>query len=399
MLRLLRRYLRALAVGAFALGFALSAQAAPEMFAASFIWHAWSNDISSGTADPYLDNYFSNAPLGLDCQHADPYTTNGAAATRYCSPPILMYGHPVRGTLPTPNGWGKMAPSRNIGATTSLYPGVPKITMQQSDIAIHLSYKTPSNTTGVGNCCRGFLVTYPPYIQSFTYATFVNAAGSFFANGGAVAAGLPANIGGSGTTRYNNKTGMGVNNKGTWRIRAGKNAFGGVMGLLGKYGATGKYTDPDVTGVVFSGVSSWAMVPPLGRPFKGTIHHYGAMGTEYYWNPYDKTDRWYTPKGFSVINAIGTGTLWTTGQVGNFAKTGAYHTSIWRTGYDNRTAAGKGVIQLVTPTLTHWLSPGWNTHSAQTGMLTIRVPEPGAVLLLAAGGGVLGLLYWVSRRV
>ena len=63
------------------------------------------------------------------------------------------------------------------------------------------------------------------------------------------------------------------------------------------------------------------------------------------------------------------------------------------------TAGGKGNIQLVTPTLTHWLSPGWNTHSAQLGILTIQVPEPGAVLLLAAGGCVLGLLFWVSRRV
>ena len=49
--------------------------------------------------------------------------------------------------------------------------------------------------------------------------------------------------------------------------------------------------------------------------------------------------------------------------------------------------------------LTHWLSPGFNTHTAQLGLLRISVPEPGALLLLAAGGGVLGLLYWVSRRV
>jgi hypothetical protein len=69
------------------------------------------------------------------------------------------------------------------------------------------------------------------------------------------------------------------------------------------------------------------------------------------------------------------------------------------TGYDNRTAGGVGNIQLVTPSLTHWLSPSWNSHTAQVGMLKIQVPEPGAVLLLAAGGGVLGLLYWTSRRV
>jgi hypothetical protein len=240
------------------------------------------------------------------------------------------------------------------------------------------------------HCCRGFLITFPPYLQSFTYATFVNAAGSFFAGGGAAAA-----------AGYNNRTGM--NGSGTWRIRAGKNAFGGVMGMLGKYGATGKYTVTGKTGT-YNGVSSWAMVPDVGRPLYNTIIGYGGMGTPIYQNPFSKTDMWYktTPKGavkVSTILAVGSGTLWTTGQVGGFAKTGAYYTSIWRTGYDNRTAGGKGNIQLVTPTLTHWLSPGFNTHSAQLGMLTLKVPEPSAALLLAAGGGVLGLLYWVSRRV
>jgi hypothetical protein len=271
--------------------------------------------------------------------------------------------------------------------------------MQQSDFTIALSLYTTMKTWGQGNCCRGFRPTpYEPYEQSITYATFVNAAGSFFANGGAVAAGYAENIGGTGTGRYNNRTGMGVNDRGTWRIRAGANAFGGAMGLLGKYGATGKYTDSDAPGAVLSGVSSWAMVPPLGRLFKNTVHHYGPMGTTYWWNPYSKTAKWYSPKGYSVVNAVGTGTLWTTGQVGNFNKTGAYATSLWRTGFDNRTAGGKGVIQLVTPTLTHWLSPGWNTHSAQTGILRIQVPEPGAVLLLAVGAGVLLVLHRASRR-
>ena len=53
---------------------------------------------------------------------------------------------------------------------------------------------------------------------------------------------------------------------------------------------------------------------------------------------------------------------------------------------------------LVTPMLTHWLSPGYNTHTAQIGMLRIQVPEPGAALLLAVGAGVLVLLHRVSRR-
>jgi hypothetical protein len=101
----------------------------------------------------------------------------------------------------------------------------------------------------------------------------------------------------------------------------------------------------------------------------------------------------------STIAAVGEGTLWTTGQVGAFAKTGEYYTSLYRTGFDNRTVGDNGTIQLVTPTLTHWLSTGgWDTHTAQIGMLTIQVPEPGAVLLLAIGVGVLVVLRRVSRR-
>jgi hypothetical protein len=381
---MLVRTFRLLAVGAFALGFALSAQGAPAMFDASFIFHAWSNDISSGTVSPYVENNWTAAPLGYDCQHAEPYSTNGAPNSRYCTPTKMMKGHPAVGS------W-----SRSIGTGTP-----PRITMQQSDIAVALGTIGTTSPWGQGNCCRGFLITFPPYLQSFTYATFVNAAGSFFAGGGAVIAG-PGGTG-MGTAAYNNKTGM--NGSGTWRIRAGKNQFGGVMGLLGKYGATGKYTITGKTGT-YNGVSSWAMVPDIGRPLYNTQIDTGAMGTPIYQNPFTKTDMWYktTPKGavkVSTIRAVGSGTLWTTGQVGAFAKTGAYYTSQWRTGYDNRDSQGYGNIQLVTPTLTHWLSPGFNTHTAQIGILKLSVvPEPGAVLLLAAGGGVLGLLYWVSRRV
>ncbi|MHC4503982.1 MAG: PEP-CTERM sorting domain-containing protein [Planctomycetota bacterium] len=354
-------------------GLASSAQAAPAMFAASFIFHAGGNDISSGASSPYSTNDWTALPLGYDCQHASPYTSYGAPSSRYCTPSARQRGHPATG--PTATAWGRgVAPSRSIGTGTP-----PKITMQQSDFGVALTSTT-----------RGFRPTLTPLLQSFTYATFVNAAGSFFAGGGAAA---PAGTG------YNNRTGMGANT-GTWRIVAGKNAFGGVMGLLGKYGATGKLTLMKGTVTyTYTGTSSWAMVPPVGRPYKGTVKSYSPKGMPYWWNPYSKTDMWYSPAGaVTTINAIGVGTLWTTGQVGAFAKTGAYHTSQWRTGFDNRTVGGKGSIQLVTPTLTHYLSPGFNNHTAQIGMLRIMVPEPGAVLLLAVGAGVLVLLHRVSRR-
>jgi hypothetical protein len=371
--------IRSLAVGLLALGFALSAQAAPEMFDASFVWHAWGNDISSGTIEPYTANTWSGVPIGYDCQHAEPYTVNGAPSTRYCSPAIVQRGHPATGM------W-----SRSIGTGTP-----PRITMQQSDFGVHLyTYPVgwPTQTdTNTPHCCRGFNATFPPYIQSWTYATFVNAAGSFFAGGGAAA--------GAG---YKNKTGMTGMTAGTWRIRAGDNAFGGIMGLLGIFGGRNMFTYPGQPTIV-AGTSNWAMAQPLGRPLFNTQIDVGTMGTPIYQNPFQATNTWYgtTPKGKLRVEsgvAVGSGTLWTTGQIGNFAKTGAYYTSLWRTGYDNRTAGGAGNIQLVTPTLTHWLSPGWNSHTAQVGILTIRVPEPNAVFLLLSGAGVLWLLFRVSRR-
>ena len=358
-------------------GLAPSAQAAPEMFEASFIIHAWGNDVSSGATSPYTENWFTAVPLGYDCQHAEPYTANGDPSSRYCTPGIMHKGHPATGM------W-----TASIGTGTP-----PRITLQQSDFTLELythpiGWPTETNTQ-TPHCCRGFSATFPPYLQSFTYATFVNAVGSFFAGGGA-----------AGTLGYNNKTGK--LGSGTWRIRAGKNAFGGAMGLLGKYGGTGKYSITGKTGT-YHGVSSWAMVPDLGRPLYGTQIGTTTMGAPIYQNPFSKTNRWYrtTPSGkvkVHTILAIGSGTLWTTGQVGNFAKTGAYYTSLYRTGYDNRTPGGKGNIQLVTPTLTHWLSPGWNTHTAQVGLLTIQVPEPGVTLLFAAGAGALVWLRHVSRR-
>jgi hypothetical protein len=355
---LTRAYL--LAPFLLSLSIAAPAAAAPEMFEASFIFHAWGNDVTSGNSwsPAYISNFWTAAPLGYNCAHAEPYTTNGKPSPKYCSPAKMQRGHPATGV------W-----TASVGTGTP-----PAIVLAQSAFAVTAS---------------GALVMFPPYLQSVTYATFVNAAGSFFAGGGAA-----AGVG------YNNRTGM--NGSGTWRVRAGGNAFGGAMGLLGKYGATGHFTITGKTGT-YNGVSSWAMVPDIGRPLYNTQIGTGSAGTPIYQNPFSKTDMWYntTPKGkvdVHTIRAIGSGTLWTTGQVGNFAKTGPYYTSLYRTGYDNRTPGGRGAIQLVTPTLTHWLSPGYNTHTAQVGLLTIRVPEPGVTLLFATGAVALVGLRYMSRR-
>jgi hypothetical protein len=345
------------------------------MFEASFILHAFGNDVTTGTASPYTSNSWTALPLGYDCQHWEPYTVNGGPSTRYCSPAKWQRGHPP------PGRW-----TRSVATGTPL-----QITLQQSDFGIHLGTPWTTYPWGQGNCCRGMIrVSY--YLQSTTYATFANAAGSFFAGGGVAA-----------DAGYVNRTAMTGMTAGTWWIRAGAKAFGGVMGLLGKFGARGKYTITGKTGT-YVGVSSWNMIPALGRPQFNTVIGYTVMGAPRYQNPFTETDMWYktTPKGTVKVDTflgVGTGTLWTTGQVGAFVRTGAYYTSFWRTGFDTLTPGGARNIQLVTPGLTHWQSRGSTEHTAHIGILNLRVtPEPGRFALLALGLGVLLALRYCAGR-
>jgi hypothetical protein len=74
------------------IGLATSAQAAPAMFQASFIFHAWGNDISGGAT------HRSAMPLGYDCHHASPTTVYAAGDP----PPAVRHRRHRRG-LPTRN--------------------------------------------------------------------------------------------------------------------------------------------------------------------------------------------------------------------------------------------------------------------------------------------------------
>jgi hypothetical protein len=351
-----------LAVGAITLGFALSAQAGPAMYNASFIFHAWGNDITTGSVPPLSTSTWVAAPAGNDCQHATPHTPSDP---RYCTQGVIEAGHPATG--PRPGG------PQSITTTGAGGVGAG-ITMPQSAFGV--------TTTG-------FLATYYPYLQSNTYATFVNDAGNFFAGGGP-AAGLGQKI----------KTGMGQV-AGTWVINEGKNGFGGVMGILGKYGAKVEYVVPSVAGT-YIGTGSWNMVKAIGRVPYATPTAYTGMGKATNWlNPHIAGNAYYnTLNGKkSTLVSRGSATPWTTGSVTLYATAGVFSTILHRAGYDTVTASGARNIQLVTPTLTHWIGPGFQTHTGQMGILKLQIaPEPGSVLLLAAGGAVLALLYRVSRR-
>jgi hypothetical protein len=352
---MLVRTTRLLAIGALALGLALSAQADPAMFDGTLIMHSFGNDVTTGTAPPFTLSDWTGMPLGHDCQHAVPQTTNDP---RYCTNAVMQNGAPL-------TGMGTLSISTGTGAS---------IMMPQS---------------AVGETVTGFLPTYYPYLQSNTYATLHNAAGTFFAGGGP-AAGLGQKV----------KTGMGQV-AGKWVINEGKNGFGGAMGLLGKLGAKARYVVPSVAGT-YAGTGTWNMAVALGRDYKATPTAYSVMGKATNWlNPHVKPQTYintYNGKKSTIV-ARGTGTPWTTGSVTLYATAGVFTTILHRAGYDTVTSGGARNIQLVTPSLTHWIGPGYQTHTGHIGILHLQfAPEPGAVLLLAAGGAVMALLYRVSRR-
>jgi hypothetical protein len=78
---------------------------------------------------------------------------------------------------------------------------------------------------------------------------------------------------------------------------------------------------------------------------------------------------------------------------------GFQSTMLARAGYDNRTPAGAGNIQLVSPSLTRWknLYSDYYTGSIATLKL-VFVPEPNACLMLISGVGALAFLNRVNAR-
>ncbi len=66
---------------------------------------------------------------------------------------------------------------------------------------------------------------------------------------------------------------------------------------------------------------------------------------------------------------------------------------------ENRTDAGKGAIQMVSPLLTHWLQPGTKFETGGIGIMKLHfIPEPSKAMFLAAGLSVLAVLYRFRAR-
>ena len=81
-----------------ALGIAADARAGPAMFQASFIMHAFGNDITTGTIFPYSTDVFSALPIGRNCRTISSYTTNGMPAPYFCGAATLQEGAAATGS-------------------------------------------------------------------------------------------------------------------------------------------------------------------------------------------------------------------------------------------------------------------------------------------------------------
>jgi hypothetical protein len=320
-----------------ALGLVTGAQAGPAMFQASFVMHAFGNDTTTGTSFPYNTLVFVALPLGHNCQDPSSYTPSSVyLASNYCYATTLQAGQPATGS-----------------GTLSVGTGSPaSIMLPQSAFGITTVGARPLRSS---------------YLQSDTYATFVNASGTFFSGGGP---GSVSRYYGCGETPYVLCPLV---------IQNGEHKFGGAMPLLGRLGGIVKYVASGVSGT-YAGTSSWNMIKALGRK--------AYVGDPL--NPYTNTGMFYNAVASRTVtySKYGRGTLWTTGMVAVYAEEGYFTTILHGSGHDTVTSGGVRNLQLVTPALTHWVgSGGAQYHTGHIGILTLQVPEPGHAMLLAAGVG------------
>jgi hypothetical protein len=206
-----------------------------------------------------------------------------------------------------------------------------------------------------------------------TRFTAENDAGNFFAGGGPAAA------------TFQPMTSIPASQFGA--SFSGGQGFGGVMKLLGQFDWTGELGP----GCGFCPFRTAIPLSPIGGPPGGTATATAYLG-----------DSLSSP---TLVTATVWGFPWGTGAVGAVANvTPTYSaTTTAAAGTDQRTASGMGTLQLVTPFLvrvkSHPPACGgcenrW--YYAGTARTELHfVPEPGALVMLAAG---LGVLVAVSRK-
>jgi hypothetical protein len=332
------------------LGLPTTAQAAPWLYSGEIIIHAFGNDTTTGATYPFNTYMNGPYPMGGFCNTVWPNTTSPWGTT--CGPDTKTYvGAPLTGS--------------GIAQVTGSAPAT--FSLAASDISIVTSGSFPY---------------YFPYLYGLTYADLKNRAGQFFGGGGP----------GSFTFNYT----IAKATVAHVTVKAGGNQFGGTMRLLGSFTDYESYYQ---AGGLWLGSFDWLFDNVGGT---ASFAHTAMSGTQA--SGYMDTamaQLYHTVlMTWQTSTAIVSAFSWTTGTatVTAFGR-GPIASAQRRQGYDNRTALGKGTIQLVAPGLTHWLSIINNYETEQIGIMRLEfVPEPENWMMLFAGVSLLGILYRVHRR-
>jgi hypothetical protein len=285
-----------------------------------------------------------------------PYSCIGYSTNGFGGPGLVMVGYPVTGRW-SANTTGTQLGGFNFPSAPAVIPGGVK----------------GVRTTGV---VGEFGPAYP-YIYSYTYATLRNDAGVFGA--------------GMGPGAFSLQYAQGANVVARVKVTAGKNKFGGTMRMLGAL--TGKACFYNNGGCSLGSGVDWRYdaVGATAMTANGVITKgYIAAATAYYYLT--------AAMQVSTVDIEGARFPWTTGGVTVTAVGRGPHKTIhYAHGYDNRetdTPNGMGTIQLVTPVLTRWLQPGYNSETGGVGILRIKfLPEPQTWVMLVAGTSLLGVGY------
>ena len=373
-----------LAIAAMITAAGIASAATPMYVIGKYTQVSFGNDTTTGTTSPLASTNYLGIPFGQNCNYAYGSVTNTVTPTGYqcfatSSYPSAHAGSPLRGT-------GIISVSASPGGAVALPASLLSVKLG--------TFPTQFNTTtftGTGpppgfakkplnGVPGGSFSHYPPYIYSYSYADLKNAAGNFFAGGG------PGNFTHADT--------QGGTPAGTITTVAGSAKYGGTMRLLGKLQTHFKFFN-SLAGGHSIGTDDW-LVHWLGN---GTVTPGSAVvvKTTMFTGTNKNTALSQTNTNYITASAM----PWTSGLAKARATRGPFFTVFERGGYDKRTPAGAGNLQLVSPMLTHWRTPAGDVdyETASIGKLTLSfTPEPTSAMLLVAGVSVLGLVYRSSRK-
>jgi hypothetical protein len=320
----------------------------------------WSNWNGGGaTARPAKGDtvFYGGAKIPPLYRNPAFFTAGGEPNTTLCT---------ATSTGVTPGGKGLVQAGHPItGLFSVITYGAPR-----GGFTINPALKHPAAVRTTGQV--GEFNAVSPYVYRYTYATLRNDLG-FFGPG-------------FGPGSFNFPYKAGTNTVARVSVKQGAEKFGGTMRMLGALTSKSCYYR---NGGCSLAEWNWRYdaIGTSALTSNGVVTH----GYTVFW--LNRSGTTYCPPSATCRTLYGYRFPWTTGSVTVTAGgSGPHKTVHYAHGYDNRTSvSGKGTIQMVSPTLTRWISPGIDFKTGGIGILRIVVPEPQGWIMLLAGVALLGV--------